>query len=101
MAHLPKGNIQIILHNLKGERWTVNAVAIAKGRHKTSHILSAGWITSVRANSIKIGDVCIFELIDESELRVRIAEVGKDGLDYQVGKEGLDHQNEHMKLNSM
>lgn len=93
-AHLPKGNIPIILQNLKGERWTVNAVAVAigKGKRKTSHILSAGLMAFVHANGIKVGDVCIFELINECKLRVRVAE---------VGKEGLDHQNEHAKLNSM
>ncbi|PNX84524.1 B3 domain-containing protein [Trifolium pratense] len=40
----------------------------------------------VRGNGIKIGNVCIFELIRENELRVRIAEVGKDGLDFQDEK---------------
>lgn len=84
MAHLPKCKIKIILHNLRGEQWTVNSVP--KSRVHTCHTLCGGWIAFVRANNIKVGDICIFELIHECELRVRIAEVGKDGLDCQVGK---------------
>ncbi|AES59522.1 plant-specific B3-DNA-binding domain protein [Medicago truncatula] len=99
MEHLKKGRIKIILHNMKGECWIVNSVPTAKV--PKSHTLCAGWMSFVHANNIKIGDVCIFELINDCELRVRIAGVGKEGLDCQVGKEGLDHQNEHMKLNSI
>lgn len=39
----------------------------------------------VRGNNIKVGDVCIFELVHEGELLVRIARFGKDLLD-PVGK---------------
>ncbi|CAJ2675506.1 unnamed protein product [Trifolium pratense] len=46
----------------------------------------SGWMDFVRGNGIKIGNVCIFELIRENELRVCIAEVGKDGLDFQDEK---------------
>ncbi|XP_024631138.1 uncharacterized protein [Medicago truncatula] len=82
--HLPNCKIKITLHNLKGEQWTVNSVP--RTRLHASHILCGGWLNFVRGNSLKIGDVCIFELIGECELRVRINEVGKDGLDSQVGK---------------
>ncbi|RDY05146.1 B3 domain-containing protein, partial [Mucuna pruriens] len=84
MAHLPNCKIKIILHNLKGEHWTVNSVPTT--RVHTSHTLCGGWMAFVRGNSIKVGDICIFELVHECELRVRIAGVGKDGLDCQVGK---------------
>jgi len=84
MSHFPNCKTKIILHNLKGEHWTVNSVPTT--RVHTSHTLCGGWMAFVRGNSIKVGDVCIFELIRECELRVRIAEVGKDGLDCQVGK---------------
>jgi len=47
----------------------------------------------VRANNIKLGDVCVFELINDCELRVRVAEVDEDGLVSEVQKEGIDHQN--------
>ncbi|MCI75599.1 B3 domain-containing protein, partial [Trifolium medium] len=36
--------------------------------------MCGGWLDFVRGNGIKVGDVCIFELKGECELRVRIAE---------------------------
>ncbi|KAK7383090.1 hypothetical protein VNO78_28758 [Psophocarpus tetragonolobus] len=89
MAHLPNCKIKIILHNLKGEHWTVNSVPTT--RVHTSHTLCGGWMAFVRGNNIKIGDICIFELVHECELRVRIAGVGKDGLDCQVGKVAINN----------
>ncbi|PNX55713.1 B3 domain-containing protein, partial [Trifolium pratense] len=50
------------------------------------HSIRGGWIDFVRGNGIKVGNVCIFELMRENELSVRIAEVGKDGLDIQDEK---------------
>ncbi|CAJ2675505.1 unnamed protein product [Trifolium pratense] len=84
-AHFPNKVIKIILHNSKGEQWTVNCVN-KSSVHYTHHIFCGGWIDFVRGNGIKVGDVCIFELIREYELRVRIAEVGKDGLDFKDEK---------------
>ncbi|KAK7291143.1 hypothetical protein RIF29_06056 [Crotalaria pallida] len=84
MAHLPSCKIKIILHNLKGEHWTVNSVPTT--RVNTSHTLCGGWMAFVRGNNIKVGDICIFELVHECELRVQIVGVGKDRLDSQVGK---------------
>ncbi|KAK7310473.1 hypothetical protein RJT34_08025 [Clitoria ternatea] len=78
MAHLPNCKIKIILHNLKGEHWTVNSVPTT--RVHTSHTLCGGWMAFVRGNNIKVGDICIFELVHECELRVHVAGVGKDGL---------------------
>jgi hypothetical protein len=77
IAHLPNGKIKIILRNLKGEQWTANSVP--RSRVHTSHTLC--------------GDVCIFELINDCELRVRVAEVDEDGLVSEVQKESIDHQN--------
>jgi hypothetical protein len=78
-AHLPNSDTPIFLQNLKGEHWLVNSVT--KTKIHTSHSLCGGWMDFVRGNSIKVGDVCIFELVQECEFRVRIiAEVGKDGL---------------------
>ncbi|XP_039688827.1 B3 domain-containing protein REM16 isoform X4 [Medicago truncatula] len=91
IAHLPNGKIKIILRNLKGEQWTANSVP--RSRVHTSHTLCGGWMSFVRANNIKLGDVCVFELINDCELRVRVAEVDEDGLVSEVQKEGIDHQN--------
>ncbi|KAK4276634.1 hypothetical protein QN277_014761 [Acacia crassicarpa] len=84
MEHLPNFKIKIILHNIKGERWTVNSVPTT--RVHTSHTLCGGWMAFVRDNNIKVGDICIFELVHDCELRVRVVGVGKDGIDCQVGK---------------
>ncbi|XP_045800123.1 LOW QUALITY PROTEIN: B3 domain-containing protein Os01g0723500-like [Trifolium pratense] len=84
-AHIPNRIIKIILHNLKGEQWTVNAVNIDSNVYRY-HSIRGGWIDFVRGNGIKVGNVCIFELMCENELSVRIAEVGKDGLDIQDEK---------------
>ncbi|XP_054799393.1 B3 domain-containing protein Os01g0723500-like isoform X2 [Prosopis cineraria] len=84
MAHLPNCKIKIILHNIKGERWTVNSVPTT--RVHTSHTLCGGWMAFVRDNNIKVGDICIFELVHECELRVRIVGIGRDGIDCHVGK---------------
>lgn len=40
----------------------------------------------VRSNDIKIGDVCIFELVRKCELRVFILRVGKEVLEKQSGE---------------
>ncbi|KAL9330554.1 hypothetical protein ACSQ67_000164 [Phaseolus vulgaris] len=89
MAHLPNCKIKIILHNLKGEHWTVNSVPTT--RVHTSHTLCGGWMAFVRGNSITVGDICIFELVHKCELRVHIAGVGNDGLDCQVGRVNAGH----------
>ncbi|XAR64082.1 hypothetical protein NMG60_11024288 [Bertholletia excelsa] len=75
MAHLPKCKVKIVLHNLKGESWTVNSIPTIKVH--TSHTLCGGWMAFVRDNDINEGDVCIFELVGKCELRVYILRVGK------------------------
>lgn len=84
MAHLPNFKTKIVLQNLEGECWTVNSVPTT--RVNTSHTLCGGWLAFVRGNDIKIGDICIFELVHECELRVRILGVGREVLDSQNGK---------------
>ena len=54
------------------------------------HTLCGGWIAFARANGVKIEDVCIFELVDELKLRVRILRLGLEGLDYQIGSSFVD-----------
>ncbi|XLS62068.1 hypothetical protein HN51_016296, partial [Arachis hypogaea] len=76
VPHLPNCKIKIILHNLKGEHWTVNFVPST--RVHTSHNLCGGWMAFVRGNNIRVGDVCIFEHVHECELLVQIAGGGKD-----------------------
>ncbi|GLT58115.1 hypothetical protein SLA2020_310370 [Shorea laevis] len=79
MAHLPDCKTEIVLRNLLGECWTVNSVPDSKGRNV--HTFCGGWMSFVRDNSIKMGDICIFELVSKSEMRVHISGVGRDVLD--------------------
>jgi hypothetical protein len=39
----------------------------------------------VRGNDVKIGDICIFELVGKCEMLVHISWNGKKGLDHQSG----------------
>lgn len=78
MEHLPKCKIKVVLHNLKGEHWTVNSVPTTKVH--TSHTLCGGWMAFVRGNDINMGDICIFELVGKCELRVLILGDGREGL---------------------
>ncbi|KAK6160772.1 hypothetical protein DH2020_004153 [Rehmannia glutinosa] len=82
--HLPKCKVKIVLRNLKGESWTVNSIPTT--RVQTSHTFCGGWLGFVRDNNIDIGDICIFELLRNFELQVRIIRVGKDGIDSHNGE---------------
>ena len=84
MAHLPKCKTEIVLRNLKGECWTVNSVPDTKGR--MVHTFCGGWMAFVRGNDVKMGDMCMFELVGEGEMLVHISGVGKKGSDHQSGK---------------
>lgn len=83
MDHLPNCRAEIVLHNLKGERWTVNSIPTMKVR--TLHTFCGGWMAFVRDNDIQMGDICIFELIGKCEMRVHISGIGKKAVDYQNG----------------
>lgn len=82
-AHLPNCKTEIVLRNLKGKCWTVNSVPDSKGR--MGHTFCGGWMAFVRGNDVKIGDICIFELVGECEMLVHISGNGKKGLDHQSG----------------
>ncbi|KAL4273397.1 hypothetical protein GQ457_13G020020 [Hibiscus cannabinus] len=81
MAHLPYCKTQVVLRNLQGRCWTVNSVPDSKGR--TVHTFCGGWMAFVRDNDIKMGDICVFELVNYCEMRVHISGHGRKGLDYQ------------------
>ena len=40
----------------------------------------------VRGNNLKMGDICIFELVRKCEMRVHILGAGKESIDGQSGK---------------
>ncbi|KDP38416.1 hypothetical protein JCGZ_04341 [Jatropha curcas] len=87
-AHLPDCKTEIVLRTIKGECWTVNSVPTT--RVHTSHTFCGGWMAFVRSNDIKLGDVCIFELVRKHELRVFILRVGREFLENQGGKVASD-----------
>lgn len=78
--HLPICKVKILLHNLKGQTWTVNSIPTT--RVQTSHTFCGGWLSFVRDNNIDLGDICIFELVRKCELRVRVLRVEKEGNGY-------------------
>uniref|UniRef100_A0A2P2JMY8 Uncharacterized protein MANES_05G168900 n=1 Tax=Rhizophora mucronata TaxID=61149 RepID=A0A2P2JMY8_RHIMU len=84
MAHLPDCRTEIVLRTVKGACWTVNSIPTT--RVHTSHTFCGGWMAFVRNNDIKMGDICIFELVREFEMRVFILRVGKDSPEKQIAK---------------
>ncbi|XP_047308895.1 B3 domain-containing protein Os11g0197600-like isoform X2 [Impatiens glandulifera] len=89
MAHLPNCKLKVVLQNLKGQSWKVNSIPTLKVH--TSHTLCGGWLAFSRDNNINLGDICIFELLRQYELRVYILRVGKEERDCQ-GKTEVPHR---------
>jgi len=87
-AHLPNCKVKVVLVNLKGEGWIVNAIPTVKVH--MCHTLCGGWMAFVRDNHINTGDVCIFELVGKCELRVYVLRVGQEGLECQNGKAAVN-----------
>lgn len=65
--HLPQRNTKIILRNSEDKSWEMNY--INNGRN---HKFSGGWRDFARDNKLKVGDICIFELVAKNEMRVHI-----------------------------
>ncbi|XP_059431897.1 B3 domain-containing protein Os01g0723500-like isoform X1 [Corylus avellana] len=65
--HLPQCTTTIVLRNSEDRSWKVKYVSTEK-----SYALSQGWAVFVRDNKLKIGDICIFELLAKKEIRVHI-----------------------------
>ncbi|GJZ06677.1 B3 domain-containing protein-like protein isoform X1 [Tanacetum coccineum] len=94
MAHLPNCKVKLVIHNLKGESWTINSVPTTKVQ--TSHTFCGGWLNFVRDNKINVSDVCIFELVGKCELRVNILRVRQEPRDYENSDvNGSTNRNSH------
>lgn len=65
--HLPRCTTKIVLRNSEDQSWEVKYVRKVK-----THMLSLGWGAFVDDNKLKIGDICIFELLAEKEIRVHV-----------------------------
>lgn len=72
---------------MEGGSWTLSSVPTE--RLQTMHTLCGGWTSFVRDNGIKMEDICIFELVGECEMRVRIMKLGIEGLDCEGLKGGI------------
>ncbi|KAL3538918.1 hypothetical protein ACH5RR_002284 [Cinchona calisaya] len=66
--HFQRAKTKIRLTNSEGEAWEVNYTINTAGRF----VFSGGWSSFVRDNKLKIGNVCIFELVAEKVLKVHI-----------------------------
>lgn len=82
-AYLPNCKTEVILCNLQGRCWTVNSLPDSKGR--AVHTFCGGWMAFVRDNNIKIGDICMFELVGKCQMRVQISGVGHEVVNHQIG----------------
>ncbi|KAJ6344621.1 hypothetical protein OIU76_006192 [Salix suchowensis] len=82
-AYLPNCKTEVILRNLQGKCWAVNSLPDSKGR--AVHTFCGGWIAFVRDNNIKIGDICMFELVGKCQMRVQISGVGHEVANHQIG----------------
>ncbi|XP_027112380.2 B3 domain-containing protein Os01g0723500-like [Coffea eugenioides] len=67
--HFQKAKTKIRLKNIEGKEWEVN-YTINGG----NFVFVGGWTRFVRDNKLKIGNVCIFELIGEKVLQVHISD---------------------------
>ncbi|KAK9756352.1 hypothetical protein RND81_01G091000 [Saponaria officinalis] len=88
-VHLPNYKTKVTLKNLNGDDWLINCLPTVK-KTSTVHTFCGGWLAFVRANGIKIEDVCIFELVGELEMLVRILRLGVEGLENPTGNSSFD-----------
>ncbi|GAB2291364.1 hypothetical protein Dimus_025622 [Dionaea muscipula] len=86
-AHLPKFRTNVSLHNVKGDCWTLSFIRNV-GSRNVQHCFCGGWTAFVRDNGIKMGDVCIFELISDSAMCVRTLRLDLQGVVDYHSKEG-------------
>lgn len=57
----------MILRTSRSVSWEINII-----NNRGIIVMSAGWIAFVRENSINVGDICKFELIDRLEMMVHV-----------------------------
>lgn len=66
-GHFPPSKSKTVLRDSAGKTWDVICLY-----DKGHHYLSGGWRLFVRDNNLKLGDVCIFELISKDEMKVHV-----------------------------
>ncbi|KAH6814871.1 auxin response factor 2 [Perilla frutescens var. frutescens] len=76
--HLPMSKQKMELRDSDGVSWSVSIIVMSSG-----HLaLSGGWKLFTDAHSIKKGDVCIFELVEEKLMQLEAST--HQGLDQQL-----------------
>lgn len=48
-------------------------------RYPSKYVLSGGWNSFARENSLRQGDVCIFELINRNQVVMKVSIFGQNG----------------------
>lgn len=66
MNKLKRGSTVMLQH--KGKSWPVKFCVDERPTAR----LSAGWSKFVNANAIKLGDVCVFELIKRNDFVLKV-----------------------------
>ncbi|KAM0945734.1 putative transcription factor B3-Domain family [Dioscorea sansibarensis] len=67
-THLPRKKSVLIIKDPNMKSWEVTHIPREGDRDR----LSAGWHTFCRGNGLKLGDVCVFELVKPHQLNVHI-----------------------------
>ncbi|KAI4299743.1 hypothetical protein L6164_033172 [Bauhinia variegata] len=62
----------VTLQVLDGREWSITFVIRINGR-RPKFELSNGWKAFARANNLNLGDVCVFELINKTEIAFRVS----------------------------
>jgi hypothetical protein len=65
--HFPQCTTKVVLRNSEDQSWEVKYAT-----HGNNHKLSQGWRVFVHDNNLKIGDICIFELLAKKEILVHV-----------------------------
>ncbi|CAA2971107.1 B3 domain-containing transcription factor VRN1-like [Olea europaea subsp. europaea] len=72
---LPGASEHFELHDSDGKKWLLN---IIRGKRRQNY-LGKGWKTVVKEKSLKVGDTCVFELIDVNKCMLKVFTFGNMG----------------------
>ncbi|XP_047320877.1 B3 domain-containing protein Os01g0723500-like [Impatiens glandulifera] len=65
--HLPSKRATVVLLNKEGRSWDVTYIP-----KKNQSTFSRGWVHFVNDNGLKEGDLCVFEILSQYEIRVHV-----------------------------
>ncbi|KAK1282532.1 hypothetical protein QJS10_CPB22g00765 [Acorus calamus] len=69
----PSSDAKMILWDSMGCSWTVNYIL-----SKDDNLLSGGWMAFMQATNLKVGDLCLFELIKPLEIKCTSLSIQND-----------------------